>query len=311
MCSRPSPYTLEVDKTKQFTGLGADSRADPTGGITIAGHEMSPLVIRENPNDPLDTHYLHYNGYNTLSVDGANAGTVVLGGTEFNDTIIAGDSDDDTVYGDGGNDWLSGGGGDDQVFGGAGDDIIQDPGGTDVLHGDDGNDVIVDSHMHLPLEVPNIILGGDGKDFIVTPDDISTIFGGAGDDFILGAKANLPETGNEGDDWIEIGTQDGAPGDNFSPFLLDDVPGNDIFVGGGGFDEMIGEGGDDVFVGSDAQDKMDGMSGFDWVTYKSDTLGVIVDMELAAAQRTAFCSFTLVNPGPLRRSRRSRRFCFC
>ena len=50
------------------------------------------------------------------------------------------------------------------------------------------------------------------------------------------------------------------------------MPGNDIFVGGGGFDEMIGEGGDDIFVGSDAQDKMDGMSGFDWVTYKNDTI---------------------------------------
>ena len=79
-----------------------------------------------------------------------------------------------------------------------------------------------------------------------------------------------------------MGTQDGAPGDNFNPFLLDDVPGNDIFVGGGGFDEMIGEGGDDIFVGSDAQDKMDGMSGFDWVTYKNDKIGVTVDMELAA-----------------------------
>ncbi len=58
--------------------------------------------------------------------------------------------------------------------------------------------------------------------------------------------------------------------------------GNDIFIGGGGFDEMIGEGGDDIFVGSDAQDKMDGMSGFDWVTYKNDRIGVTVDLSLAA-----------------------------
>src|SRR5262249_28476984 len=57
---------------------------------------------------------------------------------------------------------------------------------------------------------------------------------------------------------------------------------NDIFVGGGGFDEMIGEGGDDIFVGSDAQDKMDGMSGFDWVTYKNDKIGITVDLALAA-----------------------------
>ena len=155
-------------------------------------------------------------------------------------------------------------------------------GGTDVIHGGAGNDVIIDSHSLLPLEVPNIILGGDGKDFIATWDDISTIFAGGGDDFIYGSKPNLPEVGNEGDDWIELGTQDGSPGDNFNPFLGDDVAGNDIFVGGGGFDEMIGEGGDDIFVGSDAQDKMDGMSGFDWVTYSKDRIGVTVDMELAA-----------------------------
>src|SRR5215475_10018764 len=65
-----------------------------------------------------------------------------------------------------------------------------------------------------------------------------------------------------------------------NPLLLDDVAGNDIFLGGGGFDEFIGEGGDDIFVGSGAQDKMDGMSGFDWTTYKNDKFGVTVDMRL-------------------------------
>ncbi len=45
---------------------------------------------------------------------------------------------------------------------------------------------------------------------------------------------------------------------------------------------MIGEGGDDIFVGSDAQDKMDGMSGFDWVTYKNDRFGVTADLTLPA-----------------------------
>jgi hypothetical protein len=49
--------------------------------------------------------------------------------------------------------------------------------------------------------------------------------------------------------------------------------GNDIFVGGGGFDATIGEGGDDIAIGSDAQDKTDGMSGFDWVTDKDQAVG--------------------------------------
>ena len=106
--------------------------------------------------------------------------------------------------------------------------------------------------------------------------------GGSGDDFILGSKTNIQMAGDEGHDWIEIGTQDGAPGDNFDPLAGDAVPGNDIFVGGAGFDEMVGEGGDDIFVGSDGEDRMEGASGFDWVTYKNDDEGVSVDMRLAA-----------------------------
>ena len=262
-------FTLEVNQANQFTGLGADGKADPTGGIMIYGQEIVPLVIRDNPDTVgPDSNYLHYTGLDH----------VVLGGTAGNDIIISSEGDD-TLYGDGGDDRLEGGAGNDAVLGGAGDDIITDSFGDNRLEGNAGNDVIVAGSMGV---AGNLILGGDGQDFIITTEDISTTFGGQGDDFILGAKTNLPPTGNEGDDWIEKGTQDGAPGDNFAPLLGDEVIGNDIFVGGGGFDEMIGEGGDDIFVGSDAQDKMDGMSGFDWVTYKNDQAGVTVDLSLAA-----------------------------
>ncbi|AJQ47881.1 peroxidase family protein [Pseudomonas putida] len=262
-------FTLEVNQANQFTGLGADGKADPTGGIEINGVEILPLVIRDNPDTVgPDANYLHYTGEDH----------VVLGGTAGNDIILSGEGDD-TVYGDAGDDVLEGGAGNDAVLGGAGDDIITDAFGDNRLEGNAGNDVIIAGSM---LAAGNLILGGDGQDFIITTEDISTTFGGQGDDFILGAKTNLPPTGNEGDDWIEKGTQDGAPGDNFAPLLGDEVVGNDIFVGGGGFDEMIGEGGDDIFVGSDAQDKMDGMSGFDWITNKNDKVGVTVDLSLAA-----------------------------
>ncbi|WP_223516840.1 peroxidase family protein [Pseudomonas sp. GL-B-19] len=287
-------FTLETDPTRQFNasvvagpdGILVDNpltpvneaadnlpaNADPFGpsvhpiGSPRIDH-FTPLVIRDNPDTVgPDTNYLHYTG----------GDTVVLGGTAGDDILIAGDSDDDTVYGDAGNDRLDGGYGNDNVFGGAGDDIITDIGGSDTLRGEDGNDVIQAGNSTLGLN--NLVFGGAGKDFIITTEDITMTFAGAGDDFILGAKVNLAPTGNEGDDWIEGGTQDGAPGDNMSPTLSDDVPGNDIFIGTGGFDEMIGEGGDDTFVASDAQDKMDGMSGFDWTTYKNDKYGVTVDM---------------------------------
>jgi Ca2+-binding RTX toxin-like protein len=285
-------FTLEVDKTRQFNAnvvlpgpdgiLGtADDVSAPREDPVTTGPfaALIPLVIRDNPATPgPDTNYLQYTGQDH----------VVLGGTASND-IIKSSIGDDTLWGDAGNDRLDGGAGDDHVFGGAGDDIITSGGGTDTLDGGAGNDVITDGHMVLPLDAGNIILGGDGKDFIANSDDVTLTFGGTGDDFILagiplkfgqGAKANLAPTGNEGDDWIEQGTQDGSPGDNMNPFLLDDIAGNDIFLGGGGFDEFIGEGGDDIFVGSGAQDKMDGMSGFDWTTYKNDKFGVTVDMRL-------------------------------
>ena len=95
------------------------------------------------------------------------------------------------------------------------------------------------------------------------------MFGGTGNDFILGNKNAERILGNEGDDWLETGTFDGAPGDNFDEiFARDGVIGHDVFLGDGGFDEFIGEGGDDIMVGSLGRGKMVGMSGWDWATYK-------------------------------------------
>ncbi len=85
--------------------------------------------------------------------------------------------------------------------------------------------------------------------------------------------------GNEGDDWIEGGTSDGAPGDNFDPLGNDPVIGNDVYIGKGENDKFNGEGGDDIMVGSPGLgDRYIGGSGFDWATFKDDAFGVTVDM---------------------------------
>jgi Ca2+-binding RTX toxin-like protein len=275
-------FTLEVDQARQFNAHVANDPGpdgvlvdDPTtpvdesadnlatpGQDPIGPSALTPLVIRDNPGTPgPDTNYLRYTG----------AETVVLGGTPGDDIMIAGDSDDDTLWGDGGNDRLDGGYGNDEIEGGDGDDIITDLGGDDIVHGGAGNDVI---HGGNGL---NLLIAGPGSDFIVTGEDSSEVIAGPGDDFILGARLNVQMAGNEGNDWIETGTQDGAPGDNFDPLGLDQIAGHDVFVGAGGFDEMIGEGGDDVMVGSEGPDKLKGMSGFDWATFKNDPLGVNAD----------------------------------
>ena len=99
-------------------------------------------------------------------------------------------------------------------------------------------------------------------------------------DAVVAERAGVGDVvdGGEGDDWIEIGTQDGAPGDNLEPFSTDTVNGHDVFIGGPGFDEVIGEGGDDIMIGSEGADHFDGNSGFDWAVYKDDQVGVKVDL---------------------------------
>ncbi|MEJ5989219.1 peroxidase family protein [Ramlibacter sp. PS3R-8] len=257
--------TLEVDPTKQFTGLGEDGRADPEGGT-----ELQPLVIRDGPvASDRGMHYLRYTGPDH----------VVLGGTGEDDTLISSEGDD-TLYGDEGNDRIEGGYGNDILRGGAGDDIITDAGGDDVIHGDEGNDVIHGGPGG--LLAPQNLFGGDGSDFIITGEDISTTFGGTGNDFILGSKLNLPTLGNEGDDWIEIGTQDGAGGDNFDPKGMGTIRGNDVFITGEGFDEGEGEGGDDIMVMSDGQENWTGGGQFDWASYANDPFGVTGDLFINA-----------------------------
>src|SRR5262249_45361261 len=90
-------WTLEVDQNAQFTGLGANGRADPTaaddatGGIFINGQQIAGVVVRDDPHTLAhETNYLQYIGGNH----------VVLGGTDANDVLIS-DEGDDTLYGDG------------------------------------------------------------------------------------------------------------------------------------------------------------------------------------------------------------------
>lgn len=253
---------LEVDQTRQFNDLDGDG--DLESNDPLGGGILTPLVVRNNPGTVgPDTNYLRYTGDEH----------VVLGGTEGADIIIASEGDD-TIFGDGGNDTLEGGAGNDIINAGAGDDVVRDIGGDDNVKLGDGHDAI-NTGPGLDL-----VLGGRGQDFIVLGSDAgSEVFAGEGNDFILGNITAERILGNEGDDWIEHGTFDGAPGDNFDEiFAQDGVVGHDVFFGLGGFDEFIAEGGDDIMVGSPGRAKMAGMSGWDWAIYKDNIAGTDADL---------------------------------
>src|SRR6185437_15249955 len=86
--------------------------------------------------------------------------TIVLGGTEGDDRLLAGQADDDTVWGDGGNDFIDGNNGADEVFGGNGDDFLDGGQGIDEITGGLGNDIILGG------EDDDELLGNEGDDWI-------------------------------------------------------------------------------------------------------------------------------------------------
>ena len=213
-------------------------------------------VVRNNPATPgADSNYLEYTG----------GGHVVLGGTDNNDTLIAGIGDD-TIWGDAGNDRIEGGAGNDQLVGGDGDDIITDEFGDDNIKGGAGNDVI-NGGTGIDL-----IIAGDGDDFVNAGEDDKETFGGEGDDFILGGNGSNTVFADGGSDWIEGEDQaDLLQGDNGDPFQVSAIAGHDVVIGGTGNDDYDMESGDDIAVSGDGTERYEGMLGFDWLTHRGDT----------------------------------------
>ncbi|MDB5509098.1 MAG: heme peroxidase, partial [Hyphomicrobiales bacterium] len=261
-------YILEMDQTRQYTGLGPDGKADPLGSNPVLA-AINPLVIRQDLDNDGDTDVLRYTG----------GDHVVLGGTSENDILIAGEGDD-TIWGVAGNDRLEGGFGVDHLHGGAGDDIITDSGtdvgAADVIHGDDGNDVINGGNGL------DLIFGGAGKDFIYGGSEDKTVSGGRGDDFIQGPSGLSFLAGNEGDDWIEGGDSfDTLAGENSELFFNSTIIGHDVLNGRGNDNDYDAESGDDIMVQGPGIQRNNGMAGFDWAIHKGNDQAANSDMNVS------------------------------
>ena len=243
-------HTIEMDLSRQIDD-------DPAFDDPFL-NAVSPQVVRVDEDGDGDYDILMYRG----------GDHVVLGGTEEDDTLIAGDGDD-TLWGWGGNDTLEGGYGVDHVYGGDGDDVITnagtDIGETDFLHGQAGNDAI---HGGSGLA---LIFGNEGSDFLVAGPDGKEIMGGRDNDFILGGDGVDFLLGNEGDDWIEGGGRfDTLAGENSELFFNSSVIGHDVLNGNGNDTDYDAESGDDIMFQNEGIQRSNGMAGFDWAIHKDD-----------------------------------------
>lgn len=255
---------LEVNAANQADYNGAALGVDPLGNDPVLEALGLGKVVRDDlgTSGP-DAHYLRFTG----------GEHVVVGGTQFNDTIIT-DEGDDGIWGDAGDDRIESGAGVDLVNGGAGNDIITDSGDTgDFLKGDEGDDVIANSNGI------DIIMGGSGKDIIFVGVDDTEVFAGQGDDFVLGGDGVDLLMGNEGDDWLEAGAGfDTTAGDNSELFFNSTIIGHDVMFAGTDEHDFDGESGDDIMVQGESVNRSEGMFGFDWGIFKGMELDALADL---------------------------------
>ena len=157
-------------------------------------------------------------------------------------TVIEGTEGDDVLVGTPGVDVIVGLGGDDIICGLGSADEIDGGFGADILDGGRGNDILSDSNEGQDFSF-NILIGGDGHDYLQGGPGRDRLTGGSGNDSLKGNGGNDRLSGGRGNDSIDGGD------------------GRDIIIGGGGDDAIFGEQGNDRMVGGPGDDLIVGEFG--------------------------------------------------
>ncbi len=224
-----------------FGGAGQDTIQGGGGNDAFFGELGNDEIHGRLGNDKL----YGGDGYDTLdggdgndSVWGGNGRDKVFLGTgndKFFDTSQGGTQGQDTVLAGAGNDTIEGGAGNDVFFGDLGNDVIRGRLGNDKLYGGDGYDTLD---------------GGDGNDSIWGGNGRDKVFLGAGNDVFF----DNTQGGTLGQDTIFSGL-------GFD--TINGGAGNDVFHGNQGNDKLFGANGDDRLYGGDNADMLYGGNGAD------------------------------------------------
>ncbi len=151
-------------------------------------------------------------------IDDVGADVELLNGSNFDDTITAGDVPV-YVFGNGGKDHLIGSPGDDTLEGDNGDDIVAGGAGDDVLNdGDDEYDVYADTGTTLPAPGNDSLDGGPGADTLFSGTGTDDLHGGDGTDMLVAGRYDLQVVDTSAPGFVE-------PAPRYTPLTisLDDV----------------------------------------------------------------------------------------
>lgn len=230
-------------------GEGNDTLAGESGDDLLRGNGGSDTASFAGSPAPVSVNI----GAGTATGEGTDVlvgvenatggpGDDTLVGNDQANTLIGGGGKD-SIVGFGGNDDLQGGPGDDAIDGGAGDDVIAGGDGNDTLAGGPGGDVFREGAEKAPNGADEIS-GGPGRDLVTYAGRRNrvrvTIAAPAGD----GGRGEGDRVG--GDVEKVRGTSH-----------------NDVLIGNGGKNTLIGGAGDDILKGRGGRDRLIGGAGDD------------------------------------------------
>jgi 3-phytase len=179
----------------------------------------------------------------TTSYDPRNPDSVGIRGTDGDDTLFGGNSNDiffgfggnNTIYAGEGNNLVQVASGNNSVFAGAGNDFLNAGNGNNTFYGSEGNNTIVAGNGQNTVYVgagnDNITLGngnntvyaGEGVNTIVTANGNDLIYAGSGNDSIATGGGDDLIYAGEGNNIISAGTGNDTVyvGNGVNKFILD------------------------------------------------------------------------------------------
>ncbi|UWR71541.1 M10 family metallopeptidase C-terminal domain-containing protein [Phaeobacter inhibens] len=325
------------DGDNVLDGRAGNDRMAGNGGDDVYFVDSIDDIVREEENGGNDTVIVVADGLDLGGI--ANVETIIYAGgtpgtpgsdapdapnegpTDTLDSLIVGDSSNETLDGGAGGNTIFGLGGDDLIIGGRDtlasrdinntidiadlEDQTETDDGNDALYGGDGNDTINGGAGD------DLLDGGDGDDLLRGQAGVDVFRGGAGIDtvdfsqespfqLLVNLETNVASGGTaSGDTFYSIENLIGSD-DRIDRFIGTSdnnhfwgQGGGDVFNGGGGDDTLdggndgdmlYGEDGDDVLIGGSGQDYLDGGAGVDTVVYTASSVGVTVDLENGTAR---------------------------
>jgi Ca2+-binding RTX toxin-like protein len=235
--------------------------------------------------------YRDKSGSMTVTLNGANASTVLVGGVAEDsirniENILAG-SGDDSLTGDALANTLDGGAGNDTVdySGRTGSVLVTLNGGTDAR-------VTIGGVAEDTLRNVENIIGGSGSDTIIGDARANVLIGGGGGDILKGGLGSDILDGGIGSDTADFSDKTASvvvalDGLNNAAATVGGVAEDTLrnienIFGGAGADLLTGDGLANILRGGGAADVLDGGGGVDTADYREKTVSVVATLNGAA-----------------------------